>query len=191
MNNTDSKRILAELDNEKENLELDVEGNRIILSHLNKPFWPKYRSHKSITKRDYLRYLIQVAPYLLPHLKNRLITLVRFPQGIEGVKFFQKHWQENLPDFVQTVRAYTEHEKKDQKFLLCNNLSTLIWLGQIADLELHTSHTRITSEPDAQRLSKTFTGSLKNIEKSLLNYPDFIVFDLDPYLYSGNEKKRC
>jgi len=188
-NNTASDRVLRDLDNDYDNLELDVEGNHIILSHLNKSFWPKYQSHKTITKRDYLRYLIKVSPYLLPHLKDRMITLIRFPQGIEGIKFFQKHWQENLPDFVQTVIAYTEHEKRDQKFLLCNNLSTLIWLGQIADLELHTSHTRISNETDAKKLPKTFTGSLANIEKSLLNYPDYMVFDLDPYLYSGQENK--
>lgn len=186
---SNNEAILNALDNDQENLELDVEGNRIILSHLDKPFWPKDQSHQVITKRDYLRYLVKVAPWLLPHLKDRLITLIRFPQGIEGVKFFQKHWQENLPDFVQTVRSYTEHEKKDQTFLLCNNLSTLIWLGQIADLELHTSHTRINSQPDAKKLGKTFTGSLANIEKSLLNYPDYMVFDLDPYLYSGDESK--
>ncbi len=142
-----------------------------------------------ITKRDYLRYLVKVSPWLLPHLQDRLITLIRFPQGIEGIKFFQKHWQEKLPSFVQTVRTYTEHEKRDQTFLLCNNLSTLIWLGQIADLELHTSHTRISNESDGKKLPKTFTGSLKNIENSLLNYPDYMVFDLDPYLYSGHENK--
>jgi len=185
----DIESLLTELDNDKENLELQVQGNLISLSHLNKIFWPKYKSHKAITKRDYLHYLITISPWLLPHLKDRLITLIRFPQGIEGGKFFQKHWQENLPDFVQTVNTYTEHEKKDLKFLLCNNLSTLIWLGQIADLELHTSHTRISNEPDAKKLPKTFTGSLANIDKSLLNYPDYIVFDLDPYLYSGKENK--
>ena len=186
---TDSKQILEALNTKEENLELNVEGNRIVLSHLNKPFWPKDQSHQNITKRDYLRYLINISDWLLPHLHDRLITLIRFPQGITGVKFFQKHWPDNLPDFVQTVRTYTEHEKKDQDFLLCNNLSTLIWLGQIADLELHTSHTRISDKPDAKKLSDKFTGSVENIENSLLNYPDYMVFDLDPYLYSGNEDK--
>ena len=122
-------------------------------------------------------------------MRDRLITLIRFPQGIKGPKFFQKHWNENLPKFVETVRVYTEHEHRDQDFLLCNNLSTLLWLGQIADLELHTGHTRINPSPDAKNLSTQFTGSVENLENSILNYPDFMVFDLDPYLYSGAEQK--
>jgi bifunctional non-homologous end joining protein LigD len=65
----------------------------------------------------------------------------------------------------------------------------LLWLGQIADLELHTSHTRVNPEPDATDLSLKFTGSVENVESSIMNYPDFLVVDLDPYLYSGKEKK--
>jgi bifunctional non-homologous end joining protein LigD len=181
--------ILSSLDNTRETLTLDVGGENIKLTNLNKEFWPSFQRQAAITKRDYIIYLARIAPFILPHLRDRLITLVRFPNGIEGQKFYQKHWDEHLPKFVETLRAYTEHEKKDQNFLLCNNLATLIWLGQIADLELHTSHTRSSAEPDAGDLPKTFTGSLKHIESSLLNYPDFIVFDLDPYLYSGKEAK--
>jgi len=180
---------LSQLDNENENLQLIVEGNKINFSSLNKLYWPGYASHATITKRHYLCYLASVSPWLLPHLHDRLITLIRFPQGIQGQKFFQKHWGDNLPNFVETVRVFTEHENKDLDFLLCNNLSTLLWLGQIADLELHTAHTRINALPDAKNLPTKFTGSIENLEKSLLNYPDFMVFDLDPYLYSGAEKK--
>jgi bifunctional non-homologous end joining protein LigD len=57
----------------------------------------------------------------------------------------------------------------------------------LADLELHVTHTRITNEPDAPHLTTTFSGSLENIVRSTLNYPDFLVVDLDPYFYSGNE----
>jgi len=62
-------------------------------------------------------------------------------------------------------------------------------LGQLADIELHTWYSRISPEPDAHHLPATFTGSARKIDASLLNYPDFIVFDLDPYIYSGKEKK--
>ncbi len=188
-NSAEIQDILSQLDDDSENLRLIVGDNKIDFSSLNKPFWPSYGTHPTITKRDYLRYLVSVSPWLLPHLRDRLITLIRFPNGINGTRFFQKHWSENLPEFVETVKVYTEHEHKDQDFLLCNNLSSLLWLGQIADLELHTTHTRISPLPEAKNLSSKFTGSVESLENSLLNYPDFMVFDLDPYLYSGSEKK--
>jgi bifunctional non-homologous end joining protein LigD len=144
---------------------------------------------EAVTKRRYIVYLTQVADYLLPHLKDRPITLVRFPNGIHGSKFYQKHWEKGRPDFVETVRAFTEQTNEDQDFLICNNLSTLLWLGQIADLELHTVHTRIDPEPDGKDHSLNFVGSVENLENSLLNYPDYLVLDLDPYLYSGKEKQ--
>jgi bifunctional non-homologous end joining protein LigD len=117
------------------------------------------------------------------------MTLVRFPNGINEGRFYQKHWDKGLPTFVETRRVYTEFERKDQDFLVCNNLPTLLWLGQVADLELHTSHTRTNPEPDAEQLPQTMTGSLERLEASIMNYPDFLVLDLDPYLYSGQEKK--
>ena len=84
---------------------------------------------------------------------------------------------------------YSDHTEGDQEYLLCNNLPTLLWLGQIADIELHTWYSRVDPEPDGDHLTTQFSGSLKNIQGSALNYPDFIVFDLDPYLYSGEEKE--
>src|SRR5262249_35610194 len=151
--------------------------------------WPGGEHIGPVTKRDYIRYLIRVSPYILPHLKDRPLTLVRFPNGIAGGKFYQKHVEKGLPQFVETARYFTEQVGADQDFLLCNNVSTLIWLGQIADLELHTVHTRVDPEPDAKHLSMEFTGSAENIENSIMNYPDFLVLDLDPYLYSGKEEK--
>jgi bifunctional non-homologous end joining protein LigD len=71
--------------------------------------------------------------------------------------------------------------------VVCNNLPTLLWLGQVANVELHPWQSRITAEPDAHGLSQTFSGSLAALEASVVNYPDFMVFDLDPYLYAGTE----
>jgi bifunctional non-homologous end joining protein LigD len=87
------------------------------------------------------------------------------------------------------VLLYSDHTEGDQEYLLCNNLPALLWLGQIADLELHTWYSRIDPEPDGRALTTQFSGSLKNIKGSALNFPDYIVFDLDPYLYSGGEKE--
>jgi bifunctional non-homologous end joining protein LigD len=71
--------------------------------------------------------------------------------------------------------------------MMGNNLPTLLWAGQMGALELHTVHTRIDPWPDGYDLSTKFTGSVENIEGSLLNYPDYAVIDLDPYIYSGKE----
>jgi bifunctional non-homologous end joining protein LigD len=181
--------ILEQLDTDKEKLELEVEGNKIAFSNLNKVFWPATDGMEAVTKRDYAIYLARVAPYLLPHLRDRMITMVRFPNGIGQGKFYQKHWEHKLPPFVETVRQFTEHAKVDQDFLVCNNLSTLLWLAQIADLELHTSHTRNNPEPEGSSLPRTYTKDVETLEASLMNYPDYMVIDLDPYTYSGKEKK--
>lgn len=181
--------ILEQLETDKEKLELEVEGNKISFSNLNKVFWPATSTTEAVTKRDYAIYLARVAPYLLPHLKDRILTMVRFPNGIGQGRFYQKHWEHKLPPFVETVRHFTEHAGFDQDFLICNNLSTLLWLAQIADLELHTSHTRNNPEPEGSTLPRNYTGDVKTLEASLLNYPDYMVIDLDPYTYSGKEKK--
>src|SRR5262249_36213182 len=115
--------------------------------------------------------------------------LIRYPNGVGGKSFFQKHWEHKKPEFVETVMLFSEHNKADGEFILCNNLATLLWLGQLADLELHTAHTRTDPNPDGKKLPRTYTGSVENIEASLMNHPDFIVLDLDPYMYSGKESK--
>ena len=73
---------------------------------------------------------------------------------------------------------------------MADNLPTLIWLAQLADIELHPWLSRTVLQPDALELGTTFTGSKATIEGSVLNHPDFIVFDLDPYIYSGKEKPK-
>lgn len=188
-NSKSVKSVLEQLDTEAQKTTIEVDGFSVPVTNLDKVFWPQYEGKPAITKRDYLKYLARVSPFLIPHLTDRLMTLVRFPNGIHSGKFYQKHWEHKLPAFVETAKVFTEKEGMDQDFLLCNNLATLLWLGQIADLELHTSHTRVKPEPDAMHLSTDMTGSVEQLEISIGNYPDFIVLDLDPYLYSGKEKK--
>ncbi|MBS2006282.1 MAG: DNA ligase D [Cyanobacteria bacterium SZAS TMP-1] len=171
-----------------DSLKLEVDGHTIAFSHLDKVLWPGLKG-KGLTKRDYANYLLQVAPFILPHLKNRPLTLVRFPNGVHGQRFFQKHWEQNRPDFVETFEHFSENADENHQFLLCNNLATLIWLAQIADLELHTSHARIGAAAENKKLTQTYTDSLERIERSTLNYPDYLVLDLDPYIYSGKEAK--
>jgi bifunctional non-homologous end joining protein LigD len=123
-------------------------------------------------------------------MKDRPLTLVRFPNGIHGGHFYQKHYETGpLPPFVQTTWLYSDQNKGDGEYLRVNNLATLLWLGQLADIELHTWYSRVDPSVDAVGMPTVFAGSVETMQRSVLNYPDFVVFDLDPYLYSGKEKR--
>ncbi len=175
----------------KDDITLDVGGAPINLTNLSKVFWSATETAPARTKRDLIRYYALVAPYLVPHLRDRPLTLTRYPNGIEAGSFYQKHWSQPYPqEFrVDRVRLYSSRAEGDQEYIACNNIQTLIWLAQLADIEMHASMARISPEPDAHDLPLTFAGSEENLERSLLNYPDYLVFDLDPYIYAGTEKK--
>lgn len=181
--------VLEALAGKDESGLLNLDGHRINLTHLNKVLWPPSGGHAGVTKRDLLRYFAQVSPYLLDHLKDRPLSLVRCPDGITGERFFQKHVDLGRPKFVETVRLFSEHNVGDGDYVMCNNLATLMWFGQMAALEIHPWYSRVSPEPDGHHLGTQFAGSEAAIDSSLLNYPDFIVFDLDPYIYSGREGK--
>lgn len=117
------------------------------VTHPNKPVWPAI----AITKEDYLYYLQLVSPFILPFLRNRPITLIRFPHGVPGESFYQKSSPEHLPAFVVTEKVSEHHS------ILCNNLETLLWLGNQLALEFHIPFQTIDTEK-----------------------PTEIVFDLDP-----------
>jgi bifunctional non-homologous end joining protein LigD len=186
---TEVESVLEQLETGRDKFILKVAGHKLSLSNLEKEFWPAREGARALTKRDLITYLAKVSPYLLPHLRHRPLSLTRYPDGIAGEHFYQKHWDQPRPEFVESVRLFSEHNEGDQEYLMCNNLPTLLWLGQVADLELHTWYSRVSPDPDGHHLSAQFTGSAENIDSSLLNYPDFIVFDLDPYIYSGHEAK--
>src|SRR4029450_11722355 len=124
-------------------LKLVVEGHDIGLTNLNKVFWPEHGDQRALTKRDLLIYFARMAPALLTHTRDRPLTLVRFPNGIHGGNFYQKHYEQPLPSFVETVWLYSDHNKGDGEYLLINNMATLLWLGQVADIELHTWYSRV------------------------------------------------
>jgi bifunctional non-homologous end joining protein LigD len=182
----DLAAVLAALDGAGDRATLVVDGHELAVTSLDKPLWPGQGRRKGATKRDLLRYLTRVSPYLLPHLADRPLFVTRFPDGVTGKSFFQKHW-EPPPPFAQTVEIHSSHNERDGAYLICDNLATLLYLGQMAGLELHAWFSRTNPLPDAPGRSRRFTGSEAALERSILNYPDFIVFDLDPYLYSGKE----
>lgn len=118
------------------------------ITNPDKPLFPE----SSITKIDYINYLQRVSPFLLPFLKNRLLTTIRYPHGLFGDFFYQKQCPDYAPSFVDTFY----HE--DIKYIVCNNIETLLWLGNQLAFELHIPFETIHSE----------------------SMPSEIVFDLDP-----------
>jgi bifunctional non-homologous end joining protein LigD len=128
-----------------------------------------------------------VAPLKLPHLADRPLTMIRMPDGILGQRFFQKHWTQERPGFAETVTVFSGHKDEEHEYLLCNNLPTLLWLAQSGTLEFHIWHSRAQPGPDAVSKSTDYASSLESLEASVLNYPDYVVFDIDPYIYSGKE----
>jgi bifunctional non-homologous end joining protein LigD len=83
--------------------------------------------------------------------------------------------------------VFSEHKDERHDYLLCNNLPTLLWLAQSGTLEFHVWHSRAQPGPDAASTSTDYAASLAAMEGSVLNYPDYVVFDIDPYIYSGTE----
>jgi bifunctional non-homologous end joining protein LigD len=182
--------VLQQLAGEGSRLDLMVAGERLRLTNLDRVYWPEVPgAHPAITKRDFVRYLAAVSRYMLPHLEDRPLTMIRMPEGIHGERFYQKHWEHELPDFVQTVAIFSEHRGANDRYILVNNLPTLLWLGQNGTLELHVWHSRANAEADAAGKGNDYASSLESLERSALNYPDFLVFDIDPYIYSGKEKQ--
>jgi bifunctional non-homologous end joining protein LigD len=181
--------VLRQLDNPKASFALAVGAHAIRLTHLDRVYWPADAALKqpALTKRDLLRYLARVSPAMLPHLADRPLTMVRMPEGIGKERFFQKHWEQALPEFAQTISVYSEHKDERHDYMMCNNLATLLWLAQAGTLEFHVWHSRAKPGLDAASQNTDYASSLAALESSVLNYPDYIVFDIDPYIYSGQE----
>jgi len=186
---SEAAAVLQQLDNPANRMDLAVGGARIKLTNLDRVYWPaEPRTRlRATTKRDLIRYLAGVARFMLPHLADRPLTMIRMPEGINGERFFQKHWAQALPEFVESVTVFSEHKDGKHRYLLANNLPTLLWLGQVGTLEFHVWHSRAQLEPEAAGAKTDYASSLAALESSILNYPDYLVFDIDPYIYSGKE----
>ncbi|HJQ64357.1 MAG TPA: non-homologous end-joining DNA ligase, partial [Burkholderiales bacterium] len=185
------EEVVRQLETPKATLTLVVGSHQIRLTHLDRVYWPADKALKqpALTKRDLLRYLAQVSPCMLPHLADRPLTMIRMPEGIDGQRFFQKHWRERRPDFAETVTVFSGHKDERHDYLVCNNLPTLLWLAQSGTLEFHIWHSRARPGPDSEVTSTDYSSSLAALESSILNYPDYVVFDIDPYIYSGKEAR--
>jgi bifunctional non-homologous end joining protein LigD len=134
------------------------------LSNLDKVFWPD----EGITKGDLIRYYREIAPVLVPHLKDRPFTMKRYPDGWTGKFFFQKDAPVHMPDWIPTYRALVStrsksREKKWVSFPLVNDELALLWMVNMGCIDMNTWYSRI-DKPDR---------------------PDFVLFDLDPAADAG------
>jgi bifunctional non-homologous end joining protein LigD len=135
------------------NKEITVNGKKLSLSNLEKDLYPSH----GFSKAQILKYYSRVAPFMLPHLKGRALTLKRYPEGTDQEFFFEKHCPSHRPDWVETANV---PYGQDQQLTYCliNNLESLIWVENLASIELHVPLCR----------AKTYQT------------PDSVVFDLDP-----------
>jgi len=149
-------------------------------TNLDKVFFPALK----LTKGDVIAYYRKIAPYLLPHLRDRPLTLRRWPDGIDGNDFFQKDVHD-APGFVRTERVWSGQGERDVRMVVCDDAATLLWLGQMGCIEMHAwfSRTAPVAGRRRDRPTRVFSGSEGAIEGSTLNFPDFVVFDLDPFLF--------
>jgi bifunctional non-homologous end joining protein LigD len=140
----------------KRDQEVTVGNRRLKLTNLDKVLYPKTKT----TKAEVIDYYARVADVILPHLKDRPLTLRRFPEGVgnPGASFFEKNCPKHRPEWVKTTPIYVDRRAGEIDFCLCENRPTLIWMAQLAALELHPS------------LSKA-----KRMEQ-----PTVLAFDLDP-----------
>ncbi|MBO8156558.1 MAG: DNA ligase D [Bacillaceae bacterium] len=121
--------------------------DEVEVTHPDKVLWPE----EYILKTDYMMYLRQISPYMLPFFNDKPLTLIRYPHGVQDTSFYQKHRADYAPDFVHS------YEEDGEAYILCKNVSALIWLGNQGTIEFHTPFNRIRDP-----------------------YPDEIVIDLDP-----------
>jgi bifunctional non-homologous end joining protein LigD len=134
--------------------QLVVEDRTLVVSNLDKVLYPK----DGFTKGELIHYYIQIAPVLLPHLKDRPLTMKRYPDGVEGEFFYEKNCPSHRPTWVKTAKVWSEGNRRNMEYCLAQDLPTLVWAANLADIELHTSLSR---KKDVAR-------------------PTMMVFDLDP-----------
>ena len=183
-------RLRTALDEAGEHAILRVGDDSLALTHLDRVYWPAGTSGTdAVTKRDLLRYLVDVAPCMLPHLRDRPLTLFRWPEGLDGKRVLEKHWNITLPSFVERVDVFSDSKGHRDQYILCNNLATLLWLAHMGTLEVHAWHSRVRAGNDAPDATSDFASSAAALEGSVLERPDYVLFDLDPFIYAGHEAK--
>jgi bifunctional non-homologous end joining protein LigD len=134
--------------------EVEIQGKKLSLSNLDKVMYPAV----GFTKAQVIDYYARIAPALLPHLKDRPLTLKRYPNGVNGMHFYEKNCPAHRPEWLKTAPIWSPGNNKWMDYCLIQDLPSLVWAANLADLELHTSLSRA---------------------KEILR-PTMMVFDLDP-----------
>jgi len=133
---------------------IEVQGKYLKLSNLDKVLYPA----TGFTKQQVIDYYVRIAPAMLPHLAGRALTRKRYPNGVDEEFFYEKNAPQHRPDWVKTAPIWSEGNHRTVHYILANDLPTLVWLANLAAIELHPS----------LALAKDITC------------PTMIVFDLDP-----------
>jgi len=133
---------------------VEVEGRKLSLTNLEKVLYPA----AGFTKGQVVDYYVRIAPVLVPHLAGRPLTMKRFPEGVNTEYFFEKNAPKHRPDWVKTAPVWSESNHRTIHFILTNDLPTLVWIANLASIELHPS---LSLAAD-------------------IATPTMIVFDLDP-----------
>lgn len=133
---------------------IDIQGRHLKLSNLEKVLYPA----TGFTKQQVIDYYARIAPAMIPHLAGRALTRKRYPDGVDGEPFFEKNAPAYRPEWVKTAPIWSGHNRRTIHYVLADDLATLVWLANLAALELHPS----------LALAKDITC------------PTEMVFDLDP-----------
>jgi bifunctional non-homologous end joining protein LigD len=145
--------------NEAGKLEVDVDGRPVTVTNLDKLMYPS----AGFTKADVIDYYARIAPVMLPHVRDRPLTLKRFPDGVGGAYFYEKNCPSYRPDWVETIPIWTERAQEEFDYCAITETATLVWLANLADLEIHP-----------------FLGT-----RDALDRPTAMVLDLDPGAPAG------
>ncbi len=133
---------------------VEIQGRQLKLSNLDKVLYPA----TGFTKGQVIDYYAHIAPVLVPHLAGRPLTLKRYPNGVDSQFFFEKNATAHRPDWVKTAPIWSEGNNRNVNYILADDLSTVVWMANLAAIELHPS-----------------LSLAKKIE-----CPTMMVFDLDP-----------
>jgi len=137
---------------------VDIDGRQVSLSNLDKNLYPEF------TKGEVIDYYARIAPVMLPHLKDRAATRIRWPDGVDGDKFYEKNAPSHTPDWVRTATIPTPGSSTGRDtldFVVIDDLPTLVWCANLAALELHVPQWKVGP-------------------RGKVHTPDLVVFDLDP-----------